>query len=94
MDVPEEFKYLKSCFWNGSHREAENERAWVARALNMSTPEEQKVIKKFLDELLNGNASVEELQKAWRSGSGSYGLHDDKIRAFFVLIRDLIEDQV
>jgi hypothetical protein len=92
MDVPVEFKYLKSCFWDGSHLEAENERDWVSRALKMSTPQEQKVIKKFLDELLAGNPNAEELQFVWRSGSGVYGLHDDQIHHFFALIRELIEE--
>lgn len=92
MIVPQEFKYLKSCFWDGSHREAENETAWVARALKMSTPDQHRVIRSFIDDLLQRNVSVEELQQAWRSGSGVYGLHDEKIRAFFELIRDLIPE--
>ena len=91
MDVPKEFKYLKSCFWDGSHLEAADETAWVARALKMSTPDQQRVTKQFVSGLLDRNASIEELQQAWRSGAGVYALHDDKIRQFFMLMRDLIE---
>jgi hypothetical protein len=92
MIVAQEFKYLKSCFWDGSHREANSETAWVARALKMSTPQQQRVVRSFVDELLQRNASVEELQQAWQSGSGVYGLHNEKIRAFFELIRDQIPE--
>ena len=92
MIVPDEFKYLKSCFWDGSHLESKTEGEWVARALKMSTPEQRQVIKKFLNEILSSESNVEELQRAWRSGSGSYGLHDDKIVEFFKMIRDSISD--
>lgn len=92
MKTPEEFRYFTSCFWDGSHRESDSERLWVARALKMSTRDEQLVIKAFVRELLERDASVEEFQQAWRSGSSVYGIHNDKIRDFFALIRDSIVD--
>ena len=92
MDIPKELHYLKSSFWDGSRLEAADERAWVSRALKMSTPAEQKVIKEFLDRLLNSDASDDELQSAWNVGSRTYGLHREQVRSFYKLIRDLIDE--
>lgn len=92
MDIPDEFKYFTSCFWQGSDREAKNERDWVMRALKLNTQEQQTIIRSFLDSLLSGDATDEELQRIWSAGSPSYGIHLRHARAFLTLIRDAIEN--
>ncbi len=91
MEVPEEFKRFTQCLWQGSHREAADERDWIARALKLNTPEQRAVIKRFLDELLSTNPNIEELQRVWNSGSPNYGVHNEHIRSFLSLVRDTIE---
>jgi hypothetical protein len=86
MQVPEEFKRFSRCFWQGSHLEVNDERDWIGRALKLSTAEQRKVIKIFIEELLASKAEVRELQQVWNSGSPRYGLDDDHVRDFFQLI--------
>jgi hypothetical protein len=89
MDVPEEFKHLTQCFWQGSDREAEDEDDWIARSLRLCGKNEQVVVKTFLTDLLARNPSVAELKKIWQSGGPSYGIHDEHALSFFQKIRDL-----
>ena len=91
MQVPDEFKRFTRCFWQGSHLEAGDQKDWIARALKLSSSEQRKVIKRFLDELLASDAEVKELQSVWNSGSPSYGLRDDNVRAFLGDVRDMAE---
>jgi hypothetical protein len=90
MEAPEEFKRLAQCFWQGSEREAVNEHDWIARALKLSSPDQQAIIKKFLTELLASDADVNELQRIWRSGGPSYGIRDLHIKSFLQRIRESI----
>ncbi len=89
MLVPEEFKRLTRCFWQGSDREAKDEDDWIARSLRLCGEREQAVVKKFLADLLARNPSVAELKRIWQSGGPSYGVHDEHVLGFFRKIRDL-----
>jgi hypothetical protein len=89
MDVPEEFKRLTQCFWQGSDREARDEDDWIARSLKLCGEQQQVIIKTFLTDLLARNPSVPELQKVWQSGGPSYGIHDEHVLSFFRKMRDL-----
>lgn len=88
MDVPEEFKRLTQCFWQGSDREAKDEDDWIARSLRLCGEREQAVVKAFLADLLARNSSDTEL-KIWQSGSSGYGIHGEHVRDFFQKIHDL-----
>lgn len=90
MDVPEEFKRLTQCFWQGSDKEAKDENDWIARALKLSTPSQQAIIKKFLTDLLASGADTAELLRVWGSGGASYGVHERHVRTLFQKIRDMI----
>jgi hypothetical protein len=89
MDVPEDFKRLTQCFWQGSELEAKDIDDWISRALRLCGEEDQVVIKAFLADLLARNPSVTELKKIWQSGSPSYSAHDEHVRDFFQKIHDL-----
>ena len=91
MVVPKEFIRLKQCFWQGSHEEANDEADWIGRALKLCTPSERAVVKKFVSELLATDPDVEELQRVWRSGGPSYGVHDEHIHRIFMMLRDAIK---
>ncbi|MBS0269999.1 MAG: hypothetical protein JSS54_13615 [Proteobacteria bacterium] len=89
MDVPEEFKRLTQCFWQGSERESKDEDDWIARSLRLCGEREQAIVKAFLADLLARNPSVAELKKIWQSGGPSYGIHDEHAFKFFEKIRDM-----
>ncbi|CCB65610.1 MULTISPECIES: hypothetical protein [unclassified Hyphomicrobium] len=89
MEVPEEFKRLTQCFWQGSDLEAKDEEDWIARSLHLCGEREQAVVKAFLADVLARNPSVTELKKIWQSGSPGYGVHDEHVRDFFQKIHDI-----
>lgn len=91
MHVPPKFQRFVECFWQGSDREAADEADWIKRALKLNTPQQQVVIKRFLSQLLDSNADISELQRAWKSGSSGYFIQDEHIRWFFVQIRAAIK---
>lgn len=90
--IPEEFKRFTRCFLQGSFDEASGERDWIQRALQLNSADQRAVIRKFLVEMLQKTADVDELQRVWRSGSPSYGLSDGHIRKFMQEIIELIPD--
>ena len=91
MQIPEEFKRLSQCFWQGSDEEAKDENDWIARALKLNNQKEQAVIKKFLTDLLASGANNGELVRVWNGGWSGYGVHEDQVRDFFQKIRDMIK---
>lgn len=91
MFVPEEFKRLSQCFWNGSDRESKSFDDWISRAIKLNSPEQRSVSKAFLREFLQGNPSIQDMQFVWRAGGSSYGFHDHQIKAFLEKLRDMID---
>ena len=89
---PKSFGISYLAFWQGSDREANGELDWIKRALALNTPQQRVIIKRFLGELLDRNADVSELQRAWLSGSARYFILDEHIRWFFEQIRASIKD--
>lgn len=93
METPDEFKRFTRCFWQGSEREAADEKEWIANALKLNTTQQRAVIKRFLVALLSSDADAAELERVWNSGSPSYALVEtDRYRYVFTLIRDMIKD--
>jgi hypothetical protein len=90
MQIPDEFKRLTQCFWQGSDREVTNRQEWIEKALKLCSAQQQVVIKDFLTNLLSRQPSTDELQKVWGSGGSPYGIHDHAIRSFLEDIRDMI----
>ena len=92
MQIPEEFKRLTRCFWQGSDREAKSRAEWIENAIKLNTAEQQVIIKKFLGDLLNQNLNAQELVGVWNSGGSSYGVQADAVRKFLEQIKDAIRN--
>jgi hypothetical protein len=76
MLVPEAFKYLTSCFWDGSHVEAKSLDEWVSNAVRLLNAQQKSDVKPFLADALDRNLPDDELQRIWNCGGPSYCFPD------------------
>jgi hypothetical protein len=87
MNVPQQFKYLATCFHPGSEKEHATAENWIrAMVRDFLAPADRQIVKHFLDELLEGPATDDDLQQLWK-GLGS-GMWFSDARAFLQMIRD------
>ena len=90
-EIPEEFRRLTRCFYNGSLEEGPAELDWIERALRLNTTKQLAVVKRFLEEVLK-EKDGKKLQNIWNSGAPIYALaNDDELRSFLTAIRDAIK---
>ena len=90
MIIPDEFCYFVGCFIQHSDEWVKSEDDWIAFARRLSDVEKQLVIKKFIGELLAGDATDQELTHIWNSSGASYGQSEDYAREFLTKIRNAI----
>jgi hypothetical protein len=91
MKVPREFIDLTNRFYQGSLRDAATEQEWVRNAARYLKPDERRVIRDFLDKLLNGGYDEGELQNIWNNSRSDYYLTGKSgARDLLRLIRDEI----
>jgi hypothetical protein len=92
MKVPKQFRQLAISFYPGSWEEVGDPalEAWVDWVVqNSQTPRERRIVKAFLDELLDGTHDDAELQLAWDMTSPSYQFAGEgAMRWWLTLIRD------
>jgi hypothetical protein len=92
VEIPREFKHFTRCFLQDSISEGDSDREWIAGALELIDAQQRSVVKRFLTELLSGNADGNELQHVWASGSPNYVIPDnEELRLFLTIIRDMIK---
>jgi hypothetical protein len=92
ITVPIEFNHLTQWFYQGSLEEMSSPETWVASALAHLDKKQQRIVKRFLDELLSADYSDTELQEFWSSTATDYYLDDGQgLRGFLTMIRDMIE---
>jgi hypothetical protein len=89
MQIPEAFRYLATCFYSRGtqHLTAEE---WVRSTVRSSlSGEQRKIVKEFLDGLLNSSVTDDDLQRMWQSLDSDYWFDSgSSVRAFFQMIRD------
>lgn len=90
MEVPYALEQLIKGFYPGSAREFATPEEWIAAHLAFRTDEEKEVIRGFLDELLSGRYSEEEIREVWRMQYPSYDFTVGGHRFFFTLIREAL----
>ena len=91
MEVPPCFRNLCGGFYPGSRDEYPTHEEWIAGTiLGFTNAEEKKVIKEFLDELLSGAYSDDELERIWRRMTTSYNFSRGGHRMFLTEVRDCI----
>jgi hypothetical protein len=92
MKIPEEFRNLAISFYPGSWEEVADptEEAWVDWVgQNFCTPDRRRIVRAFLDELLDGTPDDAELKLAWDMTSPSYQFGGEgAMRRWLTLIRD------
>jgi hypothetical protein len=90
MKIPKQFQYLATCFYQGSDREHATVEEWITSTVrNFLSVEERKVVKQFLDELLSGSHTDEDLQRLWENLDSDYWIESGAgVRAFLTVIRD------
>ena len=86
MKTPEEFKELCQWFYQGSRDEFVGHEEWIAHAV-ASVHGEKRVIKEFLDELLSGRYSDDEIAQVWNSTHADYDFSRGSHRVFLTQIR-------
>lgn len=92
MKIPYEFHQLAGSFYPGSNEGTGSLEDWVESVVRFHGNKTQiPAIKRFLDELLSGNYSDEQLKEIWNDTSAGYDFSDGGHRFFFSLIRDAIE---
>lgn len=66
MKVPSEFTRFVMGFYPGSQEKGQTDDEWIASVLRDSTDAEtREVVRTFLDEVLDGDYSNEELEDLW-----------------------------
>jgi hypothetical protein len=87
MSVPEDIHQLITLFYPGSREDAATEEEWIANVVNSFSAKRKEGIRKYLDELLSGQYSDDELGRIWRSVSPSYDFSEGGHRYFLTEIR-------
>jgi hypothetical protein len=95
MKIPDEFKYLATCFYSRSNLEYATTQEWVrATVRKFLSTDQRKIVSQFLNELFGGSHSDEELQGIWKSLDSDYWFSSGAgVRAFMKLIRDACEER-
>jgi hypothetical protein len=90
MKVPEELEYLATCFFSRSDLEYATTQEWVHTTVRQSlTAEQKKVVRQFLDELLSGSQTDDDLQRLWQRLDSDYRFNSGAaVRRFLSMIRD------
>lgn len=91
MTIPEEFRQLCHWFYQGSRDDFATYDEWFADALKNFDREGKQVIKRFIDQLLSGGYSDDQLRKIWRSAGPDYDFSDGAHRLILGRIRDIAD---
>lgn len=95
MKIPAEFDQFTKWFFQGLNKAFPDPEAFIQKQANKLDPEARMVIRNFLDELLSGKYSEEELDAIWRSTSADMSpIMDEKdaYKDFFTHMRAMFED--
>jgi hypothetical protein len=88
IEIPEAFRKFGSKLYNGSFEETGNLEEWLSQTVKSLKSEDRIAIAAFLDQLLKGKHSDQELQRAWLLGGSDYGVRTQDYRGFLVLVRN------
>jgi hypothetical protein len=90
MNTPEEFSYFVSCFYQGSRDEYDTDNEWIAGTLQFLDRDQKLIVQGFLDELLSGRYSDEEIGEIWRRPGPEFDFSTGGHRFFLNDIREVI----
>jgi hypothetical protein len=89
MKIPEEFRDLCKWFYQGSRDDFATHEEWFAFAV-AHVRGDKEVIKAFLDELLSGRHSDDEIARVWRRAGPHYDFSAGGHRVVLSEIRRLL----
>jgi hypothetical protein len=90
MRAPREFDYLVKCFHPESMEDIDKDE-WVASVVRgFLRPEKREVVRAFLDEVLDGTCSDDELEEFWRRPSPTINFSTGGHRWFLGRVRDVL----
>lgn len=91
MKVPHEFEQFARGLYPGSADEYPTAEEWIAESLHAAKPRQRAILKRFLDELLDGEHTDAELQGVWDGTSPSYQfVEKNGARVFLTVVRGMI----
>lgn len=90
MDIPEAFRQFSGFFYPRGYEEFASEDEWIAHNFNVLPVQERADLKQFLDELLSGPYSNQDLADIWASTSPTYDFRPGGHRFFFSKVRDMM----
>jgi hypothetical protein len=95
MQVPDEFRRFAAGFYQGSSADFSDMQLWIDSALGRLDTAEKRTLKKFLDDLLDGNLDEAALQRVWNDTPADYYVTaHGSVRGFFQMISETIGKQL
>jgi len=91
MDTPRAFHKFSGFFYPRGYEDYASVDEWIAHNIEVLPIQEKVDLKRFLDELLSGRYSDEELADVWGSTSPVYEFRPGGHRHFFKKVRDMME---
>lgn len=91
MDVPRPLHKFSAFFYPRGYEEFATVDEWIAHNFNVLSAQEKTALKRFLDELLTGGYSDEELADIWASTTPALDFRLGGHRHFFKKVRDMME---
>lgn len=91
MDAPGPFHRFSAFFYQRGYEDFASIDEWIAHNFNVLPAQERTVLKQFLDELLTGRYSDQELADIWGSTNPDLDFQLGGHRHFFTKVRDMME---
>jgi hypothetical protein len=93
IDIPYEFEQFVKFFYPGSADHTASGDEWVRQNPIFRDPASRDVIRSFLDELLSGRHTDQEIEEVWKLQSPSYDFLEGHHRLFLTGVRELLGDR-
>lgn len=91
MQIPDEFRQFCHWFYQGSRDDFATYEEWIGHAVARVDGKQKEVIRKFLDELLSGKYSDQEVAQVWRNAGPDYDFNEGGHRIFLAEVRSMIQ---
>jgi hypothetical protein len=91
MHIPYEFEQFVKGFFPGSTEGTTTWEEWSRSALKFKDERQREVIREFLDQLLSGSYSDEEIEEVWRMQYPSYDFSSGGHRMFLSEVRKFLD---
>jgi hypothetical protein len=93
IDIPYEFEEFVKFFYPGTSDNIAGIDEWIEQNPIFRRPHARDVIRTFLDELLSGRHSDQEIEEVWKLQSPSYDFSEGGHRIFLTRVRELLGDR-